>query len=68
MILNDLNSGRPVYIAGASDQVKERLDKLGLLQKLAADQVFDTRADALKEANRHLSEETGANADSLMNS
>lgn len=55
MILNDVNSGRPVYIAGTSEQVKERLEKPGVLQKLAANPFFDARADALKAANNYLS-------------
>lgn len=55
MILNDLDAGRPVYIAGASEQVRQRLDNLGLVQKLTPSHILDTRADALREANNYLS-------------
>jgi len=62
MILNDLKSNRPVYIAGASEQVKERLGNLGVLQKLSKDHIFDTRAEALKEVNAYLDQKPAATA------
>lgn len=61
MILNDLNAGHPVYLdlAGASDQVKERLQNLGVLQKLGKNRILDTRADVLREANEYLNKHRG---------
>jgi SulP family sulfate permease len=59
MILSDLDSGRPVYIAGASAQVKERLTNLGLLQKLGDKHILESRADALREANDYLNSKKG---------
>lgn len=51
MILNDLENQRPVYIAGASAQITERLTNLGLLEKVGDARVFESRAEALKAAN-----------------
>jgi SulP family sulfate permease len=56
MILNDMKAGRPVYIAGASHQVKERLGKLGILEKLTSSHILATREAALREANQYLSQ------------
>lgn len=54
MILNDLKAGRPVYLAGASEQVKERLGNLGVLRKVGEHRILQTRADALRDANEQL--------------
>jgi len=54
MILSDLKAGRPVFLVGASDQVKERLRNLGLLDKLPAENVFETRADAMQGVKAYL--------------
>lgn len=55
MILNDLKAGRPVLLVGASDQIKERLHNLGVLQKLKPEHVLDTKKDALSLATDLLS-------------
>ncbi len=62
MILNDLEAGRPVYLAGASEQVRERLENLGVLKKLDPEHVLDTLEAALREANRYLEEKGTASA------
>lgn len=54
VILSDLKAGRPVFLVGASDQVKERLRNLGLLDKLPAENVFETRADAMQGVKAYL--------------
>ena len=54
MILSDLKAGRPVFLVGASDQVKERLRNLGVLDKLPAENVFETRADAMQGVKAYL--------------
>jgi Fe2+ transport system protein FeoA len=47
MILDDLKAGRVVSIAGASSQVKERLNSLGILEKLAV--LFQLGKEALRK-------------------
>jgi len=59
MILNDMQAGRPVYLVGASDQVKQRLDRLGVLSKLDPSHVVESRKDALTAANAYLSRNQG---------
>lgn len=62
MILSDLKAGRPVYIAGASEQIKERLSKLGVLERIQPEHVVDTLEAALRDANRYLEEKRVAKA------
>jgi SulP family sulfate permease len=52
MILDDLKAGRVVSIAGASSQVKERLNSLGILEKISC--VVPTREEALRKADDNL--------------
>lgn len=54
LILNDLAAKRPVFLAGASEQVRQRLGNLGVLQKIAPDHIVDTRETALRSACTHL--------------
>ncbi len=60
MILTDMQAGRPVYLVGASDQVKQRLDRLGVLSKLDPSHVVESRKDALTSANDYLSRNQGS--------
>lgn len=60
MILNDLKANHPVFLAGASEQVKERLSNLGLMDKLPAESLVETRADALRRAGEILGSEQEA--------
>ncbi len=62
MILSDLKAGRPVYIAGASEQIKERLGKLGVLERIQPEHVVNTLEAALRDANRYLEEKRVAKA------
>ena len=54
MILEDLAKGLPVYIVGAEGDVKDRLEKLGLLDAVKQDHVLATRQEALERANTDL--------------
>ena len=57
IILEDLQQQRPVFIVGAVGDVAERLTKLGLLQRLPAGHVVDTRQEALTQATTLLEAE-----------
>jgi SulP family sulfate permease len=50
MVLEDLQHQRPVFIAGAAGDVKQRLEKLELLQALPSGHVTETRQEALEKA------------------
>jgi SulP family sulfate permease len=54
MILEDLQKGKPVFIAGAVGEVKQRLDKLGLTDRLRDGHVVETRQEALEKATAWL--------------
>ena len=60
MILKDMQAGRPVYLVGASEQVKQRLDRLGVLSKLSPRHIVESRKDALTSANDYLSRNQSA--------
>jgi SulP family sulfate permease len=47
-ILDMVNAGRAVYIVAHPGQPLQRLDKMGLLRKIPADNVFEQRVDALE--------------------
>lgn len=48
--LDMLGAGRSVYVVGASGQVRDRLDKLGLLERLPPDHILEERSVALQRA------------------
>ena len=50
LILEDLGRKRPVFLVGMNDAVRSRLGKLGLLEKLSAEHVVETRQEALEKA------------------
>ena len=50
MILEDLEAGRQVLIAGAEGDVRQRLDRLGITARLPADQVVSSMQEALERA------------------
>ncbi len=50
MVIESLSHGRPVYIVGAESDVRKRLEKLGVIARLPADNVTDTRKEALERA------------------
>ncbi len=54
MVLEDLQKQRPVFIVGATGEVKERLLKLGVLDRLPAEHIVETRQEALVIANQLL--------------
>ena len=45
-----IDKGRQVYLVGAADKVKRRLEKLGIFQVIPAHHLFTNRTDALREA------------------
>jgi SulP family sulfate permease len=49
-MLDMLRAGRAVYLAGASGQTLERLGKIGLLDKIPAQNIVDRRITALERA------------------
>lgn len=50
LVLEDLALGREVFIVGAKDSVKERLDRLGITAAVTPDHVIDDRQEALDKA------------------
>ncbi|MDJ0738960.1 MAG: SulP family inorganic anion transporter [Gammaproteobacteria bacterium] len=51
IVLNDLQQSRPVFIAGAKGEVRKRLATLGVIDRLPAEQVVDSRQEALQAAS-----------------
>lgn len=51
MILEDKQAQRPVFIVGMSDEVRNRLTKLGLLDVVGEDHILATRQEALEKAS-----------------
>ena len=49
-MLDMLKARRPVYLVGAVGQSRERLERLGILQRLRKDRVLDSREAALSLA------------------
>jgi len=49
-ILDMVKAGRSVYIVGAKGQTRQRLDKLGILQQLPAENIVEERHEALERA------------------
>ncbi|BCU08042.1 SulP family inorganic anion transporter [Allochromatium tepidum] len=50
MVLEDLEAGRQVLIAGAEGDVRQRLDRLGITARLPAEQVVSSSQEALERA------------------
>ncbi|ADC63661.1 bicarbonate transporter BicA [Allochromatium vinosum] len=50
LVLEDLDAGRQVLIAGAEGDVRQRLDRLGITARLPADQVVSSMQEALVRA------------------
>ena len=50
MVLEDLDAGRQVLIAGAEGDVRQRLDRLGITARLPAEQVVSSSQEALDRA------------------
>jgi SulP family sulfate permease len=57
MVIDDLAKGNPVFIVGAQGDVRDRLEKLGILARLPADHVVEVRQEALEKANTLLNDE-----------
>jgi len=49
-MLDMIRARRCVYVVGAKGQIRERLIKLGIMQQLPADNLFEQRVDALHKA------------------
>jgi sulfate permease, SulP family len=63
MVIEDLDKGKPVFIVGATGDVRGRLSKLGVLTRLPVDHVVDTRQEALEKANTLLGEDSPSTPD-----
>jgi sulfate permease, SulP family len=50
MVLEDLDAGRQVLIAGAEGDVRQRLDRLGITARLPSEQVVSSSQEALERA------------------
>lgn len=57
LVIEDVAADRPVFIAGATGDVKQRLEVLGVTRRLPAGHVLATRQDALEAANRLLDDD-----------
>jgi SulP family sulfate permease len=62
MILDDVAKNNPVFIVGATGDVRKRLCKLGLLEVVPSERVVDTRQEALEMAGRLLADDTPGQA------
>jgi SulP family sulfate permease len=66
IVLESLEKGRPVYIVGAQEDVRRRLEKLGVLGRLPATNMTPSRKEALELADAWLDERAaGRNARSI---
>ncbi len=54
MVLDDLEKGREVFIAGAQGDVRQRLDRLGITAALPAGHLLATKQAALERAEQFL--------------
>ena len=54
MVLEDIEHKKPVFIVGLTDAVHDRLQRLGLLDKIPANQIVPTRQEALTLAYKCL--------------
>ncbi|MDJ0862006.1 MAG: SulP family inorganic anion transporter [Gammaproteobacteria bacterium] len=63
MVIESLGQGRPVYIVGAGSDVKKRLEKLGVIARLPADNVTSVRKEALERAAAWLEDREDSQAD-----
>lgn len=54
IILDECNTNRPVFVVGATDQVKQRMMALGMMETLPAEFFIPDRQSALKKANEYL--------------
>jgi len=67
IVLESLEKGRPVYIVGAQTEVRRRLEKLGVLERLPASNMTRSRKEALELADAWLAERAaGRNARAAM--
>ncbi len=64
-MIESLSHGRPVYIVGAEGDVRKRLDKLGVIARLPADNVTGARNVALERAAAWLEGKEGPQAASV---
>jgi SulP family sulfate permease len=55
MILEDLEKSRPVFVVGLQPSVRQRLEKMGILQQVGEQNILTTRQEALERANIILS-------------
>jgi len=56
-ILDMMRAGRAVYVVGATGQVRDRLDTLGIRERLPERNIIDQRASALRRAITGLPQE-----------
>jgi SulP family sulfate permease len=49
-IRDAIDAGRQVYLVGATGKVQRRLEKLGVFKVIPANQLFEQRTDALRQA------------------
>jgi len=54
IIIDECADERPVYVVGASDPVKKRMQALGLMNTLSTDYCIADRQQALEKANEYL--------------
>jgi len=50
LILEDLQNKRPVFLVGLTEAVRGRLDKMGILARLPAENITSTRQEAVNRA------------------
>lgn len=54
IIIEERKTEKPVFVVGATDQVKQRMGSLGLMGTLSADDCIQDRQTALEKANEYL--------------
>jgi SulP family sulfate permease len=62
LVLDDLQQGKEVFVAGAEGDVEARLERLGLLERLPPDHVLPDKSVALEKAEQLLAGDTRPSA------
>ncbi len=60
MVFDDLDAGKPVYFVGMVSSVRERMDRLGILERIHPDHIYAEREACLKDASAYLEQRAHA--------
>lgn len=60
MVFDDLDAGKPVYFVGMGSSVQERMNRLGILERIHPDHIYTEREACLKDASAYLEQRAHA--------